>query len=526
MKLALAALALAGLTLPAAFHGLSLAAPAVVRADAEAEAEDEAESAPDEAPLEHAGSDGEPLYVWLEQVGAETQVTVRGRNVSLETVLKEIARRDQRIVEGLSATRRGVLVSIELEERPIEEVLEYVLGGAGLVAELSPGLLIVREDDSSQLTVERLRERAMALYLRATTRYPGHASTERGRLSQGEIEEDRGNPTAALEQYQTLLETFSGSPYRPEAYLRSGLVLEELERWAEAAQQFRQASGDTEFTPEYIPARIGLARCQMEMGNPDMALLMIESLDDAVPPRSRQDQAERGLVRARCQLQREMFVECLGIVDQLERAGLSDADSAEAMRLRAQAFEGLHYYPEAGRAWLVHARMTDGAIRDVSFERAAAIAMDDGDHIGVLFVAAECEKAGSGALLGPMARSARRALGLPIDLGVDDATDSERIKICEEWLEEGELTFAKPVLADLHARRATVHPSLRQRAALAWGRCLYLEAGVEAALSVLRDARPNIEEPAERLALDLMAAEMLEAERQFARAVEAYEGRY
>lgn len=506
MKLALGLLAAAGLTLPVAMEAMTFAAPRGEEVE--------------------TWRDGEPLEVWIETVGGRELASVHGRNVSLEHVLKEIARRTGRVVEGLSATRRGVLVSVALEERPVEQVLEYVLGGVGLVAELGPDTLRVREDDADRLSADRLRDRAMALYLRTTADHPGHIATERGRLSQGEVEHARGNLPAALEQYQVLLDSFPSSAFRAEAHLRSGAVLEELQRWAEAAQQYRLAATGAEDAPEYVPSRLGLARCQIELGNPDLALLMIESLDDARPPIDRQDQARRGLVRARAQLQREMWIDCLATLDQLDRVGLPEEAAAGAMRLRALAFEGLDLIREAGRAWLVHARMTEGVARDTAFERAAVIAMDDGDELGVLFVAAEAERAGSDAPLGPLARTARMALGLEVDLTTDDATDVERVEIAETYLELGDWLAAKPILADLHTRRTQVHPTLRQRAALAWGRCLYLDAGLEAALSVLREARPVIEDEIERLALDLMAAELLEGERQFARAVEAYEGRY
>lgn len=519
MKVALGLLVTAGVSLPLAFDAITFAAPrAMVTPSVAAAAVVQEDDNP--------AVDNETLVVWVETVGGREVASVRGRNVSLDHILRELARRTGRIVEGLSANQRGVLVSINLEDRPLEQVLEYVLGGVELAAVLSPDILRVVEDDSDQLSVDRLRDRSMALYLRATREHAGHPAAERGRLSQGELEEARGNLAGANEQYQSLIENYTSSAFRADAHLRSGLVLEKQGRWSEASQQFRQASSGSENEPEYVPARLGLARCQIELGNPDQARWMLEALNDAVPPTDGQDQAERGLVQARAELLRDYPVECLATLDQLDRAGLPEDRAAEAMRLRALAFEGMNLIDEAGRAWLVHARLAEGVERDTSFERAALIAMEEGDHLGVLFVVAQAEEAGSNAALAPVGRAARIALGLNVDLSGDDANDEERIATCEQWLEAGDYLSAKPVLATLHQRRTELHPTLRQRAALAWGRCLYRDAGLEAALSALREARPNIQDETERDALDLLAASLLEGERQWARADKAYEGLY
>jgi tetratricopeptide (TPR) repeat protein len=468
----------------------------------------------------------DPLVVEVDPTGPRDRASVRAANASLERVVGELARRTGRVVEGLTGPGRNALVTVELIDRPVEQILEFVLGSAGMRAELRPGLLRVLPDDSETLSPERLRERALALYLRSTMEHPDHPAAERGRLSQGAVEEARGNLSAALEHYQTLIEFYPESPLHAEAHLRSGSALERLGRFAEAANEYRVAASGEESAPQHAPAKLGLARCRIELGNPDLAEIMIDMLDDAIPPSSRAEAAERGLVRAQAQVLREEFVEALATLDQLDRLGQPDSTLARSMELRAMAFEGLDLYREASRFWLVHARQTTGERSVQAFERAAQLAVEDDDPLGVLFVAAEAERAGSPAALGRMARAARLELGLLVDLEADDVTDVERVEVAEGWVAEGKTSAARPVLADLHARRTELLVSLRPRTAVAWARCLYAEDGLENALAALREARPAISDHDQRQPLDLLAAELLEGERQFTRAMAAYEGRY
>jgi hypothetical protein len=302
-------------------------------------------------------------------------------------------------------------------------------------------------------------------------------------------------------------------------------VLERLGRQAEAAQQYRLASAGVD-APQHAAARLGLARCQIALGNPDLAEVMVDALDDAVPATDRADAVDRGLVRARAQLLREEYVNSLASIDQLERGGLAARHSVEAMELRALCFEGLDLGREAARFWLVFARESRGAVADAAFERAAQLAAADDDPLGVMFVAAEAARAGSDAALGRLARAARLDLGLAVDLDTADTTDEERVEVCERWLAEGRVVAARPVLQVLHGRRTELPATLRPRAALAYARALHSEAGLEPALLALREGRAAIADPAERRSLDLLAAELLESAEQFQRAVAAYEGRY
>lgn len=468
----------------------------------------------------------EPLIVEIDPSGPRDRGSVRAVNATIERVIDEIARRTGRVVEGLEGPERAAMVTVELHDRPIEQILEYVLGACDMRAELTPSVLHVLPSDSESLPTERLRERAMALYLRANVNFVDHPAAERGRLSMGEVEEARGNLAAALENYQVLLDRYPHSTLRLEAHLRSGSALERMGRFAEASTEYRAASAGEGETPQHAPARLGLARCQIELGNPDLAEIMLDTLDDVVPATGREEAAERGLVRAHAQLLREEFVDALGTLDQLDRFGLPQDALDSSMELRAMAFEGLELYREASRFWLVFAREADEFRAARAFERAASLAEADDDPLGVLFVVAEAERAGSNADLGSTARKARLSLGLLVDLSSDEITDQERLEVCEAWLVEGRHSDARSTLSDMHTRRHSLHESLRPRAAVAWGQCLYAENGLESALAALREARSAIPVNADREPLDLLAADLLEQERQFVRAVAAYEGRY
>ena len=173
-------------------------------------------------------TNGAPLSVTVTTEGGAQWCSVRASNVTLARVLEHVARKTGRLIEGLDARHAGALVTVDLARRPVEHVLEYVLGSVGLRSQLRRDTLTILPEISDDIDSNDLLVLATAAWLRALTRYPGHASAPFARLALGEIAELRSMLGAAHEHYQTLIETYPDSTSVAEAHMRSGRILKHV----------------------------------------------------------------------------------------------------------------------------------------------------------------------------------------------------------------------------------------------------------------------------------------------------------
>src|SRR5688572_5890374 len=114
------------------------------------------------------------VAVSVERDGDQLLVTLRTALASLDQVCLELVRELGFDREGLTEAQRSVLVTAQLERRPLGDVLDYVLGSAGLSYTLRTGTLTIVEDETSALGRGELLELARAAYADALSRYPAH----------------------------------------------------------------------------------------------------------------------------------------------------------------------------------------------------------------------------------------------------------------------------------------------------------------------------------------------------------------
>jgi tetratricopeptide (TPR) repeat protein len=515
---------------------------ALAQEDANAAADEAASDAPTSPFAERAEAPvSVPLVVEHRVDGDGVEyATVVGSNVSLFTVARRLAEASNRLLFGFEERALAApLVSLELRDRPLEEVLEYALGSAGLVAELSPSVLQVRPD---RLVGDRdgLLMRALVFYSRSSMRQPSGPLAPSSRLAQGRIEEERGNDDAAIGHYQLLLESHPASPLVLEASLRIGLVLARQREWTLALDQFTQL---TEISPEALDessalvrpleeyqatARLEIARCNLELGRSEFALLILNVLERESPQVERSVVVDRGLVRAQAYLAGEAWLEALRVLDGLDRGHMPSAAAIEALGIRARAFEGLDLRKEAARAWLTLARQVEDPERAQAYRRAAELFLALQDHLGVLFLAGEVARSGSSADIGTEERLARAALGLEVALDAENSSVQERYEAAvraaerEDWSQVG--TLVRPLVRELEL----VPLDLRDEIVLAHAQYEYVTTGLEAALAALREARVVMQRIAPDAVgrLDGYAGQLLEDNRLYELALEAYDGRY
>ena len=471
-----------------------------------------------------------PLQVEINEVDGIEYATVVATNASVERVMQRLADLSGKRLTGFSSEQPGTaLITLELRDRPLRQVLEYALGSVGLAYESQGDLLTIVPVESGDF--QRLESRALAHYLRASLNFPDHEEAARARMSQAEIQVRSGNLSAAADNYRALLEDYPLSTLVPDAHLAAGIVLEDLGRFEEAHQEYLELTKLPVEDKRRRDARLGLARCQLELSNPSFTILMLRRMEKNEPVTDRGERAARLLLEARALSRADLNVETLEVLDELDRLGPEAELALEAMGVRAVALEGLNYVQPAARAWLAIARRLQGPERDAAYLRSAELTLAADEPLGVLMLAAELRSIESSLDVSSLEFRARLKLGLPIENDPALLTYEQRLTVTRADLQEGRTDLARASLESLFAERselddllltevAVTLASLRQEAAPTRA------SGLEQAARTLADARQFVDAQVAATELDPVAAELFEEARDFARAAAAWEGQY
>ncbi len=471
-----------------------------------------------------------PLQVEVTHDDGVDRATVVATNASVERVVQRLADLSNMRLTGFFADQPGTaLITVDLRDRPLRQVLEYALGSVGLTYEIQGDLLTIVPVESGDF--EHLEARALANYLRASRNFPKHEEAARARMSQAEIQVRSGNPTAAADNYRSLMEDYPLSPLVPDAHLAAGLVLEDLGRFEEAHKEYLELTRLPVDDKRRRDARLGLARCQLELSNPSFTILMLRNMEKNEPVTDRVERASRLLLEARALSRAGMHVETLEVLDELDRLGPETGVALEAMGVRAVALEGLNYVQPAARAWLAIARRLQGDERDAAYLRSAELTLAADQPLGVLMLAAELRSEGSSLDVASLEFRARLQLGLPIENDPALLTHEQRLVVAQADLQEGRTERARANLESLFSERSEVDDLLLTEVAVTLADLRRESAptranGLEQAARTLADARQFVDSQVAATELDPVAAEMFEEARDFARAAAAWEGQY
>ncbi len=465
------------------------------------------------------------LSVHAETIDGMQWWSVRADSVTLKSLLREVGQRSGRVIEGLSGFDDASLVTVSLTRRPLDQVLEYALGSLGMRFELRRDTITILPGISEAENTEDLFDFASAAWLRASTRFPGHLLASSARLSQGELAEIRGDLSAANSHYQAVIEKYPTSKNVPEAYMRSGRVLKRMDKWAEASIQFRELASLPEAVEYQTASRLELARCNLELGNPESARFILNALDTDYPTADPLELTERLLTRAECLNALGRPMEALRVIDQAQ-AGMDPLSVRDSLRIRAAALEGVGLPAEAGRAWLLYSREAPDERKVIALEQAARLALEADDELSALFVCREAEAYGLDEPLRKYWREARRRLGFEVDAEDSDSGLRGRIDSIERLIEAEQFEKASTTLEALFLGRGALPAAEGVRVCIAWAECVHALEGLEAAVETLSEVRPEFESLEDRGRLDVATAKLLEKNGQFDRAIDAYRGKY
>lgn len=454
-----------------------------------------------------------------ELVDGEVWVSVRTEDAPLALLLEELGREARIEFAGLERLPSALRVSADLEHRPLRQAVTWILGSVGLRADRRMDTFTLHVDTDTRAD---LQAQAETEYLRTLLEFPNHPLADRALFGQGLLEEDRGEPQAARERYEGLVEAYPESELVDDALKHCAELYAAQREWNLAAQKWAQLLRLERQDEFEILAYEQLALCTAQLGDAERALYMLDALEDLAPAEEGQSQA-RLYVRARAlvgQRQHHRALEALAQADEGERSREQRLDSHE---LRARALAGLEEHGAASRSWLAYCEVADGADLAHGLQQAAASALQAGDELAVLFIERLAAKRGIEGVVAEEAREARTRLDL-LSGRLSGQADVERLARAERLLAAGLHAEAGELLADLASRAQLFEEDERARFVLAYGRVLGA-GGSQAAIAFFREQLPALAELEHRTAVYLLAAELLEAEGHIDQAIEAYQGR-
>lgn len=471
-----------------------------------------------------SGFDNSPLVVDGIYVDGELLVTVHARDIAVDQVVAAIAKKANLTLSGFDPNKRHPLVAIELDQRPLDMVLEFVLGSVGLEYDRAGANLEVHGHDKSRAA---LLDRAQIAYVRATTFFPKSPRAAAGRMAQGWIAQEKGDLMSALNFYQLVVQNYPDSPELPRAHLESGRVSEALGNWREASSSYDRLSELAIPHDFHAEQRLGRARCDIALAEPEAAIYKLKTLDLNIPAFDDAELAERILVRAQAHNAMRDYNTALIDLDQIDQLASPLIHAPEYLRATAIALEGLGLYGPAGNAWLAYSKKAKGGDRQAAVETSVDLFMQAGDEVNALFAVRFAESLGSTQKVALLKAQLFERLGLDqLEKEQDPNSTSQRLEKAQTAWDDGDVGAAYGQLGPLIQNLASLPDRERADAACLWAQCLDHLEGIESAVEFLRQAREIVHAMDNRSRLDLVAAELYENHDMFDEAVEAYSGIY
>ena len=462
------------------------------------------------------------VFVELKTVNDELVCTVHTSRASAAEILTEIASKSSRELIGLDTSTPGDAIPVWLDERPLSYVVHTVAASAGWRVNVRNSRIELRcmpESEDPQVNLEQL---CRSSYERAVQSHPDHPLAAEAELVLGAIRERNGDLRVAEGHYKRVIARKDNPKETPEALLRSGLIEEKLDNWKEAAELFRTLANLPQEHPYRVRARLEIARCLAQSGDPRAALFTLDALELVFPAKSTSDRQARMYVRARALLGAKRESEAIQTLRDADALGHSEEWDTDAMELRAEALAFSGRNAEAGRAWLAYAEKAVGDEKLRGWVNAAEQAREAGDTLAVLCVLRMAKGTRAETRIAGIAEEARKELGLS---GNDDpALGGDLLAQAEALIDQQKTARALTLLEPLYQRREERPADARLELVVLYARALAAEKDVDAGVAELRrnlDAFPDA--PA-RKRLCSAAGEIFEAAERYDEAYRAFGG--
>ncbi|MEO6711173.1 MAG: tetratricopeptide repeat protein, partial [Planctomycetota bacterium] len=428
----------------------------------------------------------------------------------LNGLVEQLTRSMQIEVEGLDLISPTALVTVELRDRPAEQVLEWMLGSAGLRAHWRTGAVQIRPLTPASPTPDELRDCALASYSAALRSFPDASAGAAAAFSKASIYEHRGDVDQAIASFDSLVRAYPQSTQAPEALIRSARQLYLRGDYAAAGAHYADLLRISANGPLVLEARVGFASSLAHQGEHQSALRLLAALDTTNPALTRLDLHRRLLIRARAVLGEGNASGARRLLAESQNGGLEAEFEAEYCELSALALPG-DAPPEYGAVvWMDHARHATGSARENAAGEAARLTRLAGDELGALWIDRWAKLNDGGDATTEHANAAREALGLdPQSLHTNPAEDrlarAERLMHARLWT-EGHSAFlavreSAPPMGD--AQRTRLYVGL--------ARCLDGQDRADDAITMLREGLELVSEADHRREFYVCAATIFEA---------------
>jgi tetratricopeptide (TPR) repeat protein len=473
--------------------------------------------------------DRELIQVESRRMDGELLISVSASDKPLDHIVGAIAHEAGLAVSGFEG-RRQRLVTVDLVDRPVDMVLEFVLGTVGLEFDLEGNHVAVLGHDPEDLTTLRLA--AGRSYQRALNAFPASDQAPAAYLAQAWLAEQAGDLGGAINLYQVVATQYPNYPELAAAEYHTARLHEALGSWRDAVLHYDRLSElkvDHDF---HAGLRLGQARCKIELGDPAGAIFLLQNLDLHAPALDDDERAARILVHAQANNARYDYHGALADLDRIDQLRSFLVTSPEYQRNTAIALEGLELFGPAGRAWLAYAERAQGSDQRSAVELAVELFLDADDEAAALYAVRFGKQLGGSSRLDALEQVIEERLGmdrLELPEGgsrTGASPNQERLARAEAAWSEDDLAGAYSELAPLIADPRGLTESDRAGALCLWARCLERLEGLPQAIDVLRANRAGLDSLDNRMRLDVVAAELFEAHELFDAAVDAYAGTY
>lgn len=470
------------------------------------------------APLQNA------VVVETEERNGDIYCSVKAREFPVEQLLQSLCRESGLELRGFEDLEETPLVTVYLQDRPLNIAVDYILGAAGLTGTLGARRLDVLASSLPFADHENSLERAEIAYLSALQRFPTGVDAAIARLALAEIALMKGEREKAVRHYELLIEQPTDEATHLAARMQAANLLLELQDWARAMPHFRFVAESGTDTNTVVKARRQLARCVLMRGESQQALYMIQALDNVIEPINTHDRADRLMITARAKLGLGDYHNALRDLDKAQQISGGAIDEFEGMDLRARAMELDGRPADAALGWVLFSRDKPDDVKSQALVRAAQMALStDGEELAVIFLWKHASKQGLGEALVPYVNEARARLGLDAHSYADGSV-TIRLNRAVQLVDASMEQEAAKLFATIHADFRSLTAKDRVRFATTYAPLLEEAEGIREAVNVLRDVVQTLESVENRSQLYLLAGEIYERHRQFDDAAAAYGG--
>ncbi len=464
------------------------------------------------------------VVIETEERDGDLYCSVQADGFPVHQLMQSLCSKAKMTLSGFEDLESSPSVTVYLDDRPLEQAVDYILGAAGLRGTVVAGGVEVAAETPPFRTKEDALRSAEIMYMATLRRFSDGVEAARARLALADIALLKGEREKAARHYELLVDQPTDARTHIQARMKAGGLLVELEEWSRAMPHFIFVAEAETDERTIVRARRQLARCVLMRGESQQALYMIKALDNIIEPISTYDQADRLMITARAKIGLGDYFNALRDLDLAQRISAGTIDEYEGMDLRARAMELDGRPVDAALGWVRFSRNRPEDIKRKALVRAAEMALSvSGEELAVLFLWKHASNEGMGDALLPHANEARARLGLDA-LTYSDGTITIRLNRAMQLVDAALPEEAARILATIEPEFFNLQAPDRVLFATTYAPLLENASGTPEAISLLRDVVGTLESLANRSRLYMLAGEIYERQGLFDEAAAAYGG--